>query len=166
MSGGAMNYAYTQIEYECVGQMGDHELDDLMADVAKLVHDREWNLSGDTCDETYAQSVREFKQKWFETPRKDRLRSYIVEICDKAFSECFAMIGEKDAMHHIQFVTPQHELINKYGEYVDKTVAASILGVTRMTVYKLIDKGCIRTGYNGKRVSVQSIIEYMEGEGR
>jgi len=162
-----MNYAYARIEEECVGMMGDRELDDLMKDVAKLVHDREWNLSGDTCDETYAQSVREFKQKWFDTVRRDRLITYINEACDQARAACLAMIGVEDVpLTTAQMQDKREELVEKYGEFVDKTEAGRIIGMTRATVYAMISDGRLKTGHRGKRVSVRSIADYLFSDGR
>jgi len=61
------------------------------------------------------------------------------------------------------------ELTARYGEYVDKTVAARILGVTRMTVYAMLDDGRIEGACEGRRVSVRSIAQYLSkpklGEG-
>ena len=61
------------------------------------------------------------------------------------------------------------ELEEKYGEYVDKTVAAKILGVTRATVYTMLADGRIKGACEGRRVSVSSIVQYMKkpklGEG-
>ena len=53
------------------------------------------------------------------------------------------------------------ELSARYGEYVDKTVAAKILGVTRATVYAMLDDGRIAGACEGRRVSVSSIVQYM-----
>lgn len=47
MSGGSLNYFYSQVE-DHVGDFGDRELDDLVKDLAQLFHDREWFLSSDT----------------------------------------------------------------------------------------------------------------------
>lgn len=53
------------------------------------------------------------------------------------------------------------ELSARYGEYVDKTVAARILGVTRATVYAMLADGRIEGACEGRRVSVSSIARYM-----
>ena len=53
------------------------------------------------------------------------------------------------------------ELTARYGEYVDKTVAARILGVTRATVYAMLDDGRIAGACGGRRVDVRSIARYM-----
>jgi len=61
------------------------------------------------------------------------------------------------------------ELTAHYGEYVDKTVAARILGVTRATVYAMLDDGRIGGACGGRRVDVRSIARYMalpRGDGR
>lgn len=53
------------------------------------------------------------------------------------------------------------ELVARYGEYVDKTVAAWILGVTRATVYVMLNDGRISGACEGRRVDVRSIGRYM-----
>lgn len=53
------------------------------------------------------------------------------------------------------------ELTARYGEYVDKTVAARILGVTRATVYAMLADGRINGACGGRRVDVRSIARYM-----
>ena len=53
------------------------------------------------------------------------------------------------------------ELTARYGEYVDKTVAAKILGVTRATVYAMLADGRIGGACGGRRVDVRSIARYM-----
>ena len=55
----------------------------------------------------------------------------------------------------------ENELTARYGEYVDKTVAARILGVTRATVYAMLDDGRIAGACGGRRVDVRSIARYM-----
>ena len=55
----------------------------------------------------------------------------------------------------------EEELITRCGEYVGKTEAAKILGVTRATVYAMLSDGRIEGAYYGKRVSVRSIAHYM-----
>ena len=68
-----------------------------------------------------------------------------------------------------RFVPRADELAACYGEYVDKTVAARILGVTRATVYAMLEDGRICGACEGRRVSVSSIAQYMQkpkiGEG-
>ena len=55
----------------------------------------------------------------------------------------------------------EEELLGRYGEYVDKTLTAEILGVTRATVYAMLSDGRIEGACSGKRVSVRSIAYYM-----
>ena len=56
------------------------------------------------------------------------------------------------------------ELIARYGEYVDKTVAARILGVTRATIYAMLADGRISGACEGRRVDVRSIGRYMSSK--
>ena len=55
----------------------------------------------------------------------------------------------------------EEALVAQYGEYVDKTVSAKILGVTRATVYAMLADGRIEGACGGRRVSVRSIARYM-----
>ena len=55
----------------------------------------------------------------------------------------------------------EEELLGRYGEYVDKTMTAKLLGVTRATVYAMLADGRIQGACAGRRVSVRSIARYM-----
>ena len=80
MSGGSLGYFYSDLESH-VGDFKDKELDDLVADLSKLFHDREWFLSCDTNEGTWNEARDAFKKKWF-TPdgRKLRVKQYLDEI--------------------------------------------------------------------------------------
>lgn len=93
MSGGSLNYVYADIENELSGMMQDAELNDLVKDFVKLAHDLEWALSGDTSVDSYLETVREFKQKWFETSHEERLKKYIDESLDKQRKTLYRLIG-------------------------------------------------------------------------
>lgn len=80
MSGGSLNYFYSFLE-DHVGDFGDKELDNLVKDLAKLFHDREWFLSSDTNEGTWREARDEFKKKWFtKHGRQERVESYLDEI--------------------------------------------------------------------------------------
>lgn len=68
MSGGSLDYVCFRVE-EHVGCFGDKQLDDLLKDVAQLLHDREWYLSGDTCEGAWNLAKKEFKEKWLNGER-------------------------------------------------------------------------------------------------
>lgn len=55
----------------------------------------------------------------------------------------------------------EEALVAKYGECVDKTRAAGILGVTRVTVYAMLADGRIRGACAGRKVDVRSIAQYL-----
>lgn len=96
MSGGSHNYICFRIEEDLVGKMHDRELDDLMADVAKLAHAVEWMDSGDTYEETYRKEVSAFKEKWFGRLRYDRLKDYIDDAVYNLKTELYTMIGAEE----------------------------------------------------------------------
>ena len=67
----------------------------------------------------------------------------------------------RQALSLMQSRSKEDELVSRYGEYVDKTVAARILGVTRVTVYAMLADGRILGACAGRRVSVRSIARYL-----
>lgn len=71
MSGGSYSYVYCQVENECVGRMFDRQLDEMMKDLVKVLHDLEWWQSSDTGEDTYRRAVTEFKKKWFKQRKID-----------------------------------------------------------------------------------------------
>ena len=77
MSGGSYNYIYSQLESECEGQMHDSEMNMLIKDLCKVLHDLEWWQSGDYSEESYRESVAKFKAKWFKGDRKQIAKEYI-----------------------------------------------------------------------------------------
>ena len=71
MSGGSYNYMYCRIEDEYVGRMYDSQLNAMMKDLVKVLHDLEWWQSSDTGEDTYRRAVTEFKKKWFKQTKID-----------------------------------------------------------------------------------------------
>lgn len=96
MSGGSCNYICYKIEDELVGKMEDPELDDLMADIAKLAHSLEWYLSCDTGRDTYIKHVKIFKEKWFKAKRQQRLKTYIDKELSNTKEKLYLLIGEEN----------------------------------------------------------------------
>lgn len=83
MSGGSLNYFYSELESH-IGDFGDRELDDLVKDMAELFHDREWFLSCDTCEGNWVESRDAFKKKWFtDHGRQERIEKYLDAIRDE-----------------------------------------------------------------------------------
>lgn len=93
MSGGSHNYICYRIKEELCGYMKDRELDDLVFDIAELAHDLEWWDSADMSEETYRESVRKFKAKWFKADRDARLKGYVDEAVENLRKELQALIG-------------------------------------------------------------------------
>lgn len=87
MSGGSLNYFYCDLEAH-VGDFEDKELDDLVRDLAKLFHDREWFLSSDTCEGSWNDARDAFKKKWFgENSREERIEKYFDDIKDDIYKQ-------------------------------------------------------------------------------
>lgn len=111
MSGGYFDYKdgalRTRIfgwDNEFTNVFEDREISQLVWDTFELIHEFDWYKSGDNSEETWLEKKREFKQKWFDTLREDRIKS----IVDKAFSEC------KDELYKTFYIKePQENIINR-----------------------------------------------------
>ena len=95
MSGGSHNYVCYDIEEQLCGKMHDLELDELMKDIAELAHDLEWWDSADHSEEVYRETVCEFKRKWFQSSREQRLKAYVDQALEKQRAELYSLIGIK-----------------------------------------------------------------------
>lgn len=93
MSGGSYNYIYSRLQDECENRMYDAEMNDLIKDLCVVLHDLEWWQSGDTCEETYVESLQKFKQKWFKGNRQEQLKCYIDEQVGIVRSQLYNLIG-------------------------------------------------------------------------
>lgn len=83
MSGGSLDYFCYTLE-DHVGDFGDKELDELVKDLAELFHDREWFLSGDTCEGEWNEARDKFKAKWFtKVGRAERIEKYLYEAVEE-----------------------------------------------------------------------------------
>ena len=85
--------------------------------------------------------------------RMDKLEQRVMTL------EKLAQIGE--LLRSKTLERRENELVEQYGEHVNKTTAAKILGVCRATVYAMLEEGRIEGVCEGKRVDVRSIARYM-----
>lgn len=96
MSGGSYEYTCWRVEEEYVGAMHDFELDEMMKDLVKVLHDVEWWQSADIGEESYRKTVAEFKKKWFKTNRQEIIERIINEKCEKLKSDLEKMFLYKE----------------------------------------------------------------------
>ena len=94
MSGGSYEYIYYKLEEECKGRMYDAEMNDMIKDLAEVLHDLEWWQSGDSSEKDYRVTLSKFKQKWFHGNREERLKRYIDEQTSIVRRQLYKMIGE------------------------------------------------------------------------
>lgn len=71
MSGGSYSYIYCRVEEECVNRMFDSQLNEMMKDLVKVLHDLEWWQSCDCDEKRYREAVTKFKKKWFRQAKID-----------------------------------------------------------------------------------------------
>lgn len=113
MSGGSLDYFYSDLESH-VGDFGDFELDDLVKDLAKLFHDREWYLSSDTGEGSWNESRDAFKKKWFgEGTRAERIEQYLNEVKEDLLKQ-FG-VSEKYCVNCKHWTRDEREHYEKYG---------------------------------------------------
>lgn len=94
MSGGSYSYLYERVDEEYVGRMYDAELDELIKDLVPVLKAVEWWQSCDTGEETYRETVREFKKKWLAGDvRAERLSEIINGKVEKLREELLKMVG-------------------------------------------------------------------------
>ena len=98
MSGGSYSYIYSTLLNECDGAMYDAEMNDMIKDLADVLHDLEWWKSGDSSEDKYRATLAKFKTKWFQGDREDRLKGYIDDQIGIVRAQLYALIGEKGEM--------------------------------------------------------------------
>lgn len=94
MSGGSYDYICYKLEEQCENNMHDAEMNDLIKDLCKVLHDLEWWDSGDISEEAYRKTLLAFKKKWFKDDRAERLKGYIDEQIGVVKSQLYSLIGE------------------------------------------------------------------------
>ena len=55
----------------------DYVISELIFDVFCLLHSFDWYESGDTCEETYREDVKRFKDKWLATQPSARVKEIV-----------------------------------------------------------------------------------------
>ena len=93
MSGGSYNYIYCKLLDECGGRMYDKEMNEMIHDLANVLHDLEWWDDGDSSEEKYRKSVADFKEKWFKGDRNERLKGYIDSEIEGCRKRCYELLG-------------------------------------------------------------------------
>ena len=96
MSGGHWNYKNDELAYEIfdwrlrpdygedgfsqsrlaatINPLEDAEMSEMLWDMLCVLHSYDWYACSDTCEETYREDVRRFKDKWLGKPTKARVQ--------------------------------------------------------------------------------------------
>ena len=93
MSGGSYDYVFSKLRNECVGRMYDDEMNDLIIDLEEVLHDLEWWQSGDYSEDSYRETLRKFKAKWFQADREERIKGYIDAELEQCRKSLYSLIG-------------------------------------------------------------------------
>lgn len=90
-SGGSYDYLYLKLDINTY----DEELDLMLIDLQQVLHDLEWWQSCDIGEETYRETLNEFKNKWFGK-RNERLKEIITTKCNELEKHLLGVIGGED----------------------------------------------------------------------
>ena len=94
MSGGSYNYIYCKLLDECGGRMYDMEMNDMVHDLVGVLRSLEWWQSGDSSEDEYRKAVADFKKKWFQGDRCERLKGYIDTEIENTRNRLLELVGE------------------------------------------------------------------------
>lgn len=93
MSGGSFNYKFKEVKDIYEGKLEDGEMNDLLLDFVKVLKALEWWKSEGCSEQRYRDEIYNFKFKWFDTPREERLKRYIDEGLNDIATQLYKMIG-------------------------------------------------------------------------
>lgn len=95
MSGGSYNYIYSKLLDECEGCMYDYEMNDFVKDFVMVLKALEWWQSSDYSEDSYRETLKSFKAKWFNGDREVRLKEYIDREISDTQKRLYDLIGVK-----------------------------------------------------------------------
>lgn len=72
------------------------EISELVWDVFELIYDYDWYASGDTCEETWLKKKAEFKKKWSQSERKDRIKRIVDDALNNTKEELYETFDLED----------------------------------------------------------------------
>lgn len=103
MSGGYFQYIDSNLKSQIFGwtdkpdnEFQDVEITELVWNVLDLIHDFDWYMSGDTCEETWLKKKAEFKKKWFQSERKDRIKRIVDDALKDTKEELYKTFDLED----------------------------------------------------------------------
>lgn len=77
--------------------MEDRQLSELVFDVLCLIYSADWYKSGDTCEDTYREDVKFFKEKWLNMKPDESVKEEIVKCLIELKDELYVTFGFKEA---------------------------------------------------------------------
>ena len=94
MSGGSFDYKDQELlneifdyEEKCSNKFEDMEISELVWDVLNLIHEYDWYHAGDTGEDKWLKAKIDFKNKWFNSNREERIQRYIDNALSNAKEE-------------------------------------------------------------------------------
>ena len=93
-SGGSYDYKYLTVDDYYSGCMYDAELNEMINDLVKVLHDLEWWQSCDMSEEEYRTTVNEFKNKWLKN--KETTSKIKLNLIEKKLKESLNILKGSD----------------------------------------------------------------------
>ena len=79
----------------------DSIISELVFDVFCLLHSYDWYESGDTCEETYREDVKRFKEKWLKQPLEHRAKEIIEDAISNLREEMYLTFGIEETSKEV-----------------------------------------------------------------
>lgn len=72
-----------------VNPLEDKLLSEMLWDIFCVLHSYDWYACGDTCEETYREDVKRFKDKWVMIPHEELVKREIETALEEARQELY-----------------------------------------------------------------------------
>ena len=89
LMGEIFQYAENAKEAVRINPLGDKIISAIVYDVFELLHDFDWKISCDICEETYRKRVKEFKKKWLKMIDQTMVKQIVDDTIDDAKKELY-----------------------------------------------------------------------------
>lgn len=76
-----------------INPLKDRQVSELCWDLLCLIHSFDWMVSGDTCEETYAEDLKYFKEKWLQVLPADLTKREVDKTVAELKEDLYAEFG-------------------------------------------------------------------------
>lgn len=76
-----------------INPLKDRQISELCWDLLCLIHSFDWMVSGDTCEETYAEDLKYFKEKWLQVSPANLIKREVDKTVAELKEDLYAEFG-------------------------------------------------------------------------